>query len=183
MNSITITGRLTQDPEQRTLPSGSTVCRLRLAVDGMGRGGRDEVGYVNVSAFGNPGEAAARVLTKGWLVAVDGRLQYGEWETDEGTRRHDYEIVGNVEFLAAPRGENDNQTVATGAGEQVAVQPSGTRGPRPGRGAGPTPASQHGHAQPDIASHISRAGRAVNRGACRAAAGADRKGWRVLDGW
>jgi single-strand DNA-binding protein len=121
MNSITITGRLTQDPEQRALPSGSTVCRLRLAVDGMGRGGRDEVGYVNVNAYGNAGEAAARVLTKGWLVAVDGRLQYGEWETDDGTRRHDYEIVGNVEFLAAPRGENDNHTVATAAGEQVAV--------------------------------------------------------------
>jgi len=119
MNSITITGRLTQDPEQRTLPSGSTVCRLRLAVDGMGRGGPGEVGYVNVSAFGNPGEAAARVLTKGWLVAVDGRLQYGEWETDDGTRRHDYEIVGNVEFLAAPRAENTNQTAANGAGEEV----------------------------------------------------------------
>ena len=78
------------------------VCRLRLAVDGMGRGGRDEAGYINVTAFGNAGEAAARVLIKGWLVAVDGRLQYGEWETDDGTRRHDYEIVGNVEFLAAP---------------------------------------------------------------------------------
>jgi single-strand DNA-binding protein len=73
-----------------------------LAVDGMGRG-RDEAGYVNVSAFGNPGDAAARILTKGWLVAIDGRLQYGEWETDDGTRRHDYEIIGNVEFLAAPR--------------------------------------------------------------------------------
>ena len=121
MNTITLTGRLTQDPELRQLPSGDTASRLRLAVDGMGRGGRDEVGYVNVSAFGNAGEAAARVLTKGWLVAVDGRLQYGEWETDEGTRRHDYEIVGNVEFLAAPRGENDDHPVADAAGEQVAV--------------------------------------------------------------
>ena len=118
MNSITITGRLTQDPEQRALPSGSTVCRLRLAVDGMGRGGRDEVGYVNVNAFGNAGEAAARVLTKGWLVAVDGRLQYGEWETDEGTRRHDYEIVGNVEFLAAPRGENAEEPDPVAAGQE-----------------------------------------------------------------
>jgi single-strand DNA-binding protein len=106
MNSITLTGRLTQDPEQRALPTGTSVCRLRLAVDGMGRG-RDEVGYVNVSAFGNAGDAAARILTKGWLVAVDGRLQYGEWETDDGTRRHDYEIVGTVEFLAAPRATTD----------------------------------------------------------------------------
>jgi single-strand DNA-binding protein len=117
MNSITITGRLTQDPEQRTLPSGSTVCRLRLAVDGMGRGGRDEVGYVNVNAFGNAGEAAARVLTKGWLVAVDGRLQYGEWQAEDNSKRHDYEVVGNVEFLAAPRGENANEPATVGAGK------------------------------------------------------------------
>ena len=112
MNAITLTGRLTQDPELRELPSGDTACRLRLAVDGMGRGGRDQVGYINVTTFGNPGEAAARVLAKGWLVAVDGRLEYGEWQTDD-TRRHDYEIVGNVEFLAAPRNDNrpDSETV------------------------------------------------------------------------
>ena len=118
MNNITLTGRLTQDPELRTLPSGGTVCRLRLAVNGMGRGGRDEPGYINVSAFGNPGEAAARVLTKGWLVAVDGRLQYGEWQTDDNTKRHDYEIVGNVEFLAAPRGENNNEPAPVAAGQE-----------------------------------------------------------------
>ena len=116
MNNITLTGRLTQDPELRTLPSGTQVCRLRLAVAGMGRGGRDEPGYINVSAFGNPGEAAARVLSKGWLVAVDGRLQYGEWQTEDNGKRHDYEIVGNVEFLAAPRSENTNEPVAVNAG-------------------------------------------------------------------
>jgi single-stranded DNA-binding protein len=40
---------------------------------------------------------------KGWLVAVDGRLEYGEWETEGGEKRHDYSVVGNVEFLTAPR--------------------------------------------------------------------------------
>lgn len=109
MNSINITGRLTQDPELRALPSGESVCKLRLAVEGMSPGG--ETGYVNVSAFGKPGEAAARVLSKGWLVAVQGRLSYRAWETDDGAKRHDYEVVGNVEFLAAPRG-NGAGTIA-----------------------------------------------------------------------
>ena len=77
------------------------VCQLRLAVDGMGRG--REVGYVNVSVFGKAGEACAEYLAKGWLVAVDGRLEYGEWETEGGEKRHDYSVVGNVEFLTAPR--------------------------------------------------------------------------------
>jgi single-strand DNA-binding protein len=100
INKYICTGRLTKDPELRALPNGTSVCELRVAVDGMGRG--REVGYINVSVFGNGGEAAARHLTKGWLVAVDGRLEFGEWDTEAG-RRHDYSVAGNVEFLAAPR--------------------------------------------------------------------------------
>jgi single-strand DNA-binding protein len=94
-------GHLTKDPELRELSSGKTVCELRLAVDGMGRGG--EVGYINVSVFGKPGEAAAQYLTKGRQVAVEGRLEFGQWETDAGEKRHDYSVVGSVEFLSAPR--------------------------------------------------------------------------------
>jgi single-strand DNA-binding protein len=100
INKIICTGRLTKDPELKALPSGTNVCELRLAVDGMGRA--RGVGYINVSVFGNSAEAAAKYLAKGWLVAVDGRLEYGEWES-EGTKRHDYSVVGNVEFLTAPR--------------------------------------------------------------------------------
>jgi single-strand DNA-binding protein len=104
MNRINITGRLTTSPEVRSLPNGENVCKLRLAVEGLAHG--RETGYINVACFGKPGEAAARVLDKGWLVAVDGRLSYHEWESDEGSKRHDYEVVGNVEFLAAPRGNS-----------------------------------------------------------------------------
>lgn len=114
MNSVNITGRLTSDPELRALPSGESVCKLRLAVDGLSPHG--ETGYVNVSCFGKPGEAAARVLAKGWLVAVAGRLSYRSWEADDGSKRHDYEVVGNVEFLSAPRGIG-----ARPASEQEAV--------------------------------------------------------------
>ncbi len=100
INKYICTGRLTKDPELRKVSEELTVCQLRLAVDGMGRG--REVGYVNVSVFGKAGEAAAEYLAKGWLVAVDGRLEYGEWEV-EASKRHDYNVVGNVEFLSAPR--------------------------------------------------------------------------------
>jgi single-strand DNA-binding protein len=96
---IQITGRLTRDPELVSLDPGS-VCRLRLAVENMGR---NQTGYVDVATFGKPGEAAARVLAKGWLVAVDGRLDYRQCVTDDGQRRSTISIVGNVEFLAAPR--------------------------------------------------------------------------------
>jgi single-stranded DNA-binding protein len=44
--------------------------------------------------FGAGGEAAAKMLGKGWLVAVDGRPEYGELEAESGERRHDYSVVG-----------------------------------------------------------------------------------------
>jgi len=101
INKIICTGRLTKDPVLKDISEEMKVCELRLAVDGMGRG--REVGFVNVSVFGKAGEAAAQYLAKGWLVAVDGRLEFGQWETDGGEKRHDYTVVGNVEFLTAPR--------------------------------------------------------------------------------
>ena len=101
MNSINLTGRLTRDPELRSVSSKEKVCKLRLAVDGLAPG--RETGFVNVACFGKPGEAAAHVLSKGWLVAVSGRLSYREWESEGCSKVHDYEVVGEVEFLAAPR--------------------------------------------------------------------------------
>jgi single-strand DNA-binding protein len=110
VNNIQLTGRLVRDPELVQLDSGS-VCRMRLAIENMGR---NETGYIDVSTFGKPGEAAARLLSKGWLVAVDGRLDYRQWVADDGANRSAIGVVGNVEFLAAPR------TAAT-AVEQAAV--------------------------------------------------------------
>ena len=99
MNTVQLTGRLTRDPELVTLDSGS-VCRMRLAIENMGR---NETGYIDVATFGKAGEAAARVLAKGWLVAVDGRLDYRHWVADDGANRSAIGVIGTVEFLAAPR--------------------------------------------------------------------------------
>jgi len=110
VNRYTCTGRLTRDPELRELPSGNTVCEMRIAVEAMGRA--SEPGFINVSVYGRPGEAAAEVLAKGWLVAVDGRLVFGEWETDTGEKRREHAVIGNVEFLAAPRSSSEPEEPA-----------------------------------------------------------------------
>jgi single-strand DNA-binding protein len=109
MNAYQVTGRLTRDPELRSLPDGGSVCKIRLAVDGMGR--RNTAGYVDVTSFGKPAEAAARVLKQGWLVAVSGRLEYAEWEA-AGGKRSGHQVVGHVEFLAAPKGGDDSPNAA-----------------------------------------------------------------------
>jgi single-strand DNA-binding protein len=68
----------------------------------MGRG--RETGYIDASSFGASGEAAARTLAKGWLVAVEGRLEQHCWSAQDGSARQAIGIVGHVQFLAAPRG-------------------------------------------------------------------------------
>ncbi|HYM54539.1 MAG TPA: single-stranded DNA-binding protein [Solirubrobacteraceae bacterium] len=109
INKFIATGRLTRDPELRALPSGTSVCEMRLAVNGMGRSG--EVGYIDVSAYGANGEACHRYLSKGSKIGVDGRIEYGEWETDNG-KRHSYSVVSNtVEFLT-PRSEEESEEAA-----------------------------------------------------------------------
>lgn len=119
INRYICIGNLTRDPQLRNLSSGKSVCELRLAVDGMGRGG--EVGFINVSVYDKPGEAAAQYLSKGWQVAVDGRLEFSEWETGAGEKRHDYAVVGSVEFLTAPRPADEEAKPARRRSEPVAA--------------------------------------------------------------
>jgi single-stranded DNA-binding protein len=61
-----------------------------------------------VSVFGKPGEAAANVLSTGWLVNVDGRLEYHEWKNGDDKTRHDYAVIGSVEFLARPKANGND---------------------------------------------------------------------------
>jgi single-strand DNA-binding protein len=121
MNNYKATGRLVLDPELRALPNGTAVCKLRLAIKGLARG-EDEVGYINATSFGAGADAAARVLSKGWLVAIDGRLEYHDWEAPDGSKRRDWEVIGHVEFLAAPR--SDTSTTAV-SGDDPTTTPGG----------------------------------------------------------
>lgn len=104
MNQVQVTGRLVKDPETRQLPDGRAVCTVRLAVEGMGRG--NETGYLDVTEFGPAAAASARTLTKGWLVAASGRLDYREWDGKDNQRRSAIGLVGRIEFLAQPRSES-----------------------------------------------------------------------------
>jgi single-strand DNA-binding protein len=97
--TVTLTGRLTRDPELAQTAAGP-VCRLWLAVAGMGRG--REVGFVDVSSFGPSGEAAARTLSRGWLVVVEGRLEQLSWTAQVGSSWQASGVAGRVEFLTPP---------------------------------------------------------------------------------
>ncbi|HEV3230462.1 MAG TPA: single-stranded DNA-binding protein [Solirubrobacteraceae bacterium] len=108
INRVLLTGNLTRDPELRALPSGSTVCSLRVACTTRRRNAdteewEDRSHYFDVTVWGGQGENAAHYLSKGRAVALDGRLEWREWETDDGQRRQAVEIVADqVQFLGSP---------------------------------------------------------------------------------
>jgi single-strand DNA-binding protein len=109
INRVVLVGRLTRDPELRSLPSGSSVCSLRVACNESrlsDDGERIErPSYFDVSVFGAAGESVARFLAKGRRIGLDGRLQWREWETAEGQHRQAVSIVADVvQFLDSPDG-------------------------------------------------------------------------------
>ena len=109
INRVVLLGNLTKDPELRALASGSTVCRLRVASNTRRRnadtGDWDEKpNFFDVTVFGASGEACGTFLEKGRPVAVDGRLEWHEWEAADGQRRQAVEIIADsVQFLGGPR--------------------------------------------------------------------------------
>ena len=78
MNNVSLTGRLTRDPEMRSTADGADVCAMRLAVDGPD----DSPTYIDVTAFGDLATNCGQYLMKGRPIAVSGRLSYSEWEAD-----------------------------------------------------------------------------------------------------
>ena len=145
INRVVLTGNLTRDPELRSLPSGMSVCSLRLAVNTRRKGAsgdwEDKPNYFDVTVWGAQGENCARYLAKGRPVALDGRLEWREWETPDGNKRQAVDIVADtVQFLG---GRDDAGGGGGGGGGftprsdipvdtgDFAAAPAGNGSPRP----------------------------------------------------
>ena len=111
INRVLVTGNLTKDPELRSTPSGTSICKLRIAVNSRRKDASgqwvDKPNYFNVTVWGAQGENCAQYLSKGRPVAVQGRLDWREWESQDGSKRQAVEIIAeSVQFLGS---RSDNQ--------------------------------------------------------------------------
>jgi single-strand DNA-binding protein len=112
INRVILTGNLTADPELSTLPSGTSVCKLRLAVnrrykDSSSGEWTEKPNYFDIKVWGAQGENCANYLSKGRAVAIDGRLEWSEWEAQDGGKRSKVEVVADtVQFLGS-RGDGE----------------------------------------------------------------------------
>jgi single-strand DNA-binding protein len=105
INRVVLVGNLTKDPELRTTPGGTSLCKLRLAVNTRRKdqSGQwvDKPNYFDVTVWGQQGENCATYLQKGRPVAIDGRLEWREWDATDGSgKRQSVEIIADsVQFL------------------------------------------------------------------------------------
>ena len=108
MNKVFLVGRLTRDPELRTLPSGKPVANFVVATNEFrGNGAPERTEYHNLVAWDRLAEICGQFLSKGQLVDIEGRLQTRQWDDDGGMRHWKTEIViGNLEMLSG-RGKKE----------------------------------------------------------------------------
>lgn len=109
INRVILTGNLTRDPELRHLQSGTAVCKLRLAVNSRRKDNTgqwvDKPNYFDVTVWGAQGENCKNYLSRGRPVAVDGRLDWREWEDKDGNKRQSVEVIADtVQFLGSRDG-------------------------------------------------------------------------------
>lgn len=103
---MTLVCRLTRDPELRTTPSGSTVSTLRVAFTQTKKNAQgayeDEPGFIDVTVFGKTAETCSRFLNKGRQVVISGRLEFRQWEGENGKQQRIGVIANQVQFLSDP---------------------------------------------------------------------------------
>jgi single-strand DNA-binding protein len=120
LNRIILIGRLTRDPELRYVPSGQPVASFTLAVDRpfVNQQGERGTDFIDIVAWRRLAEQVTTHLSKGRLVAVEGRLQIRSYETQDGQKRKVAEVIADgVRFL-------DRKTAGAAAGTPEAGAPA-----------------------------------------------------------
>lgn len=113
VNSVTLMCRLTRDPELRSLPSGTSVCQLRVAFSTSRKNSatgqwEDRPNYMDVTVWGAQGESCDKYLSKGRQICVLGRLEWREWEDKQsGGKRQSIDIQAEqVQFVGGGRDDD-----------------------------------------------------------------------------
>lgn len=116
VNRVVLIGRLTRDPELRTTTTGKSVVDFTIAVSKRIKptDGSPDADFFRCQAWERSAEFVANYLSKGRLIAVEGRLASRKYTTKEGQEREVVEVVcDNVQSLERPR--DDNAPAGVGA--------------------------------------------------------------------
>lgn len=118
LNRLSLTGRLTAKPEERRTASGDAIATFRVAVNGRSKGEKTAM-FFDVAAFGKVGELVLQYLDKGARVALDGRLNWKEWETKEGQKRQAVSVIANEVYFLDPKKADGEQRMQEPADDNI----------------------------------------------------------------
>ncbi|MGZ6315180.1 MAG: single-stranded DNA-binding protein, partial [Candidatus Limnocylindrales bacterium] len=128
MNKVLLTGRLTRDPELRSLASGSSVATFAVATNEFRGNGKEHAEYHNVVVWDRLAQVCGQYLGKGQQVAIEGRLQTRQWDDDRGTRHWKTEVVASTVEMLSGRRKRDYEadSLAAQAGDATAEGGTGS---------------------------------------------------------
>ena len=111
LNTITIMGRLTRDPELRRTSSGIAVTSFSLACerDYAPQGGEKETDFIDVVCWRGTAEFVDKYFTKGRMAVVTGRLQIRGWTDKDGNKRRSAEILADSVYFGDSKRDNAPQ--------------------------------------------------------------------------
>lgn len=128
INRVNITGNLTRDPELRTTAGGMAILNIGVAVNDRRKNAQtgnweDTPNFIDCTMFGTRAEAVSRFLSKGSKVAIEGKLRWHQWETNDGQKRSKVDvIVDEIEFMTG-RGDNNTPSAAPRAATSASAAP------------------------------------------------------------
>lgn len=108
INRVVLVGRLTKDPELKYTPSGVPMARFTVAVNRTTKkqDGEQEADFIGCIAWRKQAESLANFMRKGGLIGVDGRIQTGSYEGNEGKKIYTTDVVADsIQFLE-PKNQN-----------------------------------------------------------------------------
>lgn len=112
INRTVLVGRLTKDPELRYTPNGIASCRFTVAVNRTfkGQDGEQEADFISCVAWRKQAENLANFQRKGNLIGVEGRIQTGSYEGQDGKRVYTTDVVADsIQFLEPNKGSGSTQ--------------------------------------------------------------------------
>jgi len=124
MNKVMLVGRLTRDPELRSLPSGKAVATFSIATNEFRGGNGERTEYHACVAWDRLAEICGQFLSKGQLVDIEGRLQTRQWDDDAGKRHWKTEVVVATLEMLSGRSKKEYAKEAQAVAEGDAATPA-----------------------------------------------------------
>lgn len=119
MNRVCLVGRITSKPELRYTTSNIAVTRFSLAVNRTySKEGEQKADFINIQAWRKQAENVCKYLDKGSLVSIEGRIQTGSYEKEDGIKNYTFEVLAeSVQFLESKKNAQKNENTVQNSEE------------------------------------------------------------------